>query len=54
MFRNQHVSLVKDPEFLYLFIFISVYTEYMVHMKSGKKKHLKRHCKEVMLKQATA
>lgn len=42
-FKNHQVSLAKDPEFLHLFIYINVYTEY------ARKIHCKRHYKEVML-----
>lgn len=48
-FRNQQASLAKEPEFLHLFIYINVYTQYIVHIKSARKIHCKRHYKEVML-----
>lgn len=41
--KNQQALLIKDPEYLHLFMCISVYTdhiEYIVHVKSGRNRKL--------------
>lgn len=33
--KNQQASLIKDPEYLHLFSYVSVYTDHIVHVKSA-------------------
>lgn len=33
--KNQQAVLIKDPEYLHLFMYISVYTDHIVHVQSA-------------------